>query len=363
MTDLIKDNFGMTLDEILNWKSEGRKSLIAENGTITRLNLSKTFPHAAIRSAEVLRAVTPLFSEAGYASAICVWQELQRKAEASEILEHTLERLYTDPVLLKDKTLWILIQVLLRSQQLFTSKSCSSPTKEETLTGALLGTITTHASVWKEKGEKLLHLAGAKLHIGSIDLQIDHREGKTGGDFGLIVEYERDHKIFYLPLIFQAKRYYGTTADVSQFHNERGYQYATLNNQQCATAYLFYHNGPTKIIENVPPLVKLARETDHPDIRKNTPVGDKSVDFFSFVMKAIAGGSDFPTADNEKDALSMIVATATVEELVAIVAFARSDETLPRLQSAYDAITGKHNLGKEASDDELVTNNDRKPKV
>jgi hypothetical protein len=80
-------------------------------------------------------------------------------------------------------------------------------------------------------------------------------------------------------------------------------------------------------------------------------------------MKAIAGGNDFPTAENETEALSMIVATAPVEELVAIVAFARSDETLPRLQSAYDTIMGRRYLDEEANDDESVKNPDRKPTV
>lgn len=362
MTDLFEENFGMNADEMLKWQVEAMRNLAAESGKATRSNLSKKFPDTAIRSAEALRSNFSLFSETGLASAMLSPQLLQGKG-ADELFEGTLEMLYTNPVFLNDRALWVLVQVLLRSQQQFTTKACSAPTKEETLTGELLGAITSHASFWAEKGQRLLQGANAKLQIGRIELQLNRREGVTGGDFGLIVEYERNGKIFYLPLIFQAKRYEGTTADVSQFHDTRGYQYTVLNNQRCTAAYLFYHNGKSKITDNIPPLAKFVQDTLHPGTRTHTSVEENTFDFFSFVMKAIAGGSDFHTADDEKSALSMIISTAPFDELVAIVALGRSEETQARYESAFASVVADHDHENEAGYEEPGTNNEKRPKL
>ena len=350
----------MNEDDIFRWQDEARRNLSAASGKSVRANLSRKLPATAIRSADLLRSATPLFSKAGYATAI-LWSQVLQGRDAGQLFEETLDRLYTNPVLIEDKALWVLVQVLLRAQQQFTSKSCSAPTKEETLSGELLSAIMSHADIWAEKGERLLNQANARLQIARIDLQLGHREGETGGDFGLIVEYERNGKIFYLPLIFQAKRYDGTTADISRSHKTRGFQYATLRGQKCAAAYLFYNNGKVKITDNIPPLAKSVQDTAPPSVNTHTNVGEKTYDFFSFVMKAIAGGSDFPTAEDEERALSMIISTAPLDELIAIVALGRLDGTQARYESAFTNVTTGYAPDNDTDPDDPWTGNKNRP--
>lgn len=351
MADDIETYFGMSLKEIFTWRGLAQRNLSASDGKATRGNLSNKFPRTAIRCADALRAVTPLFSQAGFARAILWSRALQGKG-AHDVLEGTLEHLYTDPVLIQDKAIWVLAQVLASAQQQFTSISCVTPTREEMLSGELLSAITSHASNWAEKSEQLLDRANAKLQLGRIDLQIQQREGVTGGDFGLIIEYEKNGKTVFLPLIFQAKRYEGKTADISQFNESRGYQYDTLSKRKCAAAYLFYENGTATINNTIPPLAKLVQDTKSPTVKTHTNVDDDSLDFFSFVIKAVSGGREFPTADDEKAALSMIIETAPLDDLIAIVAIGRSDGTQSRYALAYAAIGNGDDPNHAPPDDE-----------
>ena len=51
----------------------------------------------------------------------------------------------------------------------------------------------------------------------------------------------------FVRLVFQAKRYTGSRANISEEHSERGYQFNRLWQVARASSYIFFENGKERI--------------------------------------------------------------------------------------------------------------------
>jgi hypothetical protein len=164
--------------------------------------------------------------------------------------------------------------------------------------------------------------SGSTLSLRRIDLSILGGEQATGGDFGLILDFDDrsgqpTHRGKALggrivPLIFQAKRYVRPNADVSQRHALRGYQYNLLAQNNCTSAYIFYENGRERIDHPVPPLVKSVARVAAP---YRTPVFSDSYDISSYLLNALTEERFAAGVSSASEALRMIYAKADPGQL------------------------------------------------
>lgn len=141
-------------------------------------------------------------------------------------LPQLLERVLAKPPTHRDLAHWWLLITALDASFRFQTNSCGKCTREETLTGALLECLSGRGEVWAEHLRPAIGRMGAELRFHSIDLQVLGGEQETGGDFGLILDFDGrtvlpierdpiDPRSRIVPLIFQAKRYTRPEADVS----------------------------------------------------------------------------------------------------------------------------------------------------
>ena len=143
-----------------------------------------------------------------------------------------------------------------------------------------------------------------------------------------------------IPLVFQAKRYVGLTADISRRHDERGYQFHTLRQTKCASNYIFYENGEDRIPYPALPMVKAASACQPVELFPSTHVFEDSVDLATYILRALNGFADIPAAESREDALNMILANASTDRLSRITILGdKTEGELDRLYgSALDAL-------------------------
>lgn len=246
---------------------------------------------------------------------------------ANRSLPDLLRQVLAAPATHRDLAHWWLLMTALDASIRFQTRSCGTCSKEETLTGALLECISGRGEIWADHLQPLLHRVGADLRLHSLDLQVLGGEQRTGGDFGLILDF--DGKTIPLlergpthprprivPLIFQAKRYVRPNADVSQRNPTRGPQKDLLATNEALSAYIFYEDGTKPIESPLPPLVKLVGDvTGH----SSTDATDKSLDLPSFLLRAATDNAFAPEAATAEDALRMIYSKADPRQLRALV--------------------------------------------
>jgi hypothetical protein len=223
-----------------------------------------------------------------------------------------------DPVVFSDVAIWCLFFATVEAAAAFQLNHCPSPSEEGHLSGLLLGALEGRCEQWRRLASAPLERSGSSLSLQRIDLSILGGEQASGGDFGLVLEFEPHTSPLTLmpqtgtarrvvPLVFQAKRYVRPTADVSQHHHARGYQYHLLGQNECASAYIFYENGRARLEWPVPPLVKPVRKVVTPD---RTPVFTDSYDLPSYLLNALTDSRFAAGASSAHEALRMIYANA-----------------------------------------------------
>ncbi len=225
----------------------------------------------------------------------------------------------------------MLFFALLESSANFQIDHCPSPSEEGLLTGMLLSEISRQCEVWRKVAAKPLDRMQTTLSLDRIDLSIRGGEQATGGDFGLILQIDdrgtqpaslpEAYGVRIVPLIFQAKRYVRPTADVSQKHDIRGYQYDLLSQNQCASAYIFYENGIRRVRRPVPALIKSVANVSSPD---RTPVFNDSLDLPCYLFKALHDSAFAPGASSPEEALRMIYANADAGQLASLAVISNS---------------------------------------
>jgi hypothetical protein len=258
------DSFGIDMDEMILARAAAIKSIDSALVQLSRRILEEASPMTceAIRLA-LLAPWLSAYSEAGQATLVLKTRDLP---EAIATWDGVLHNLLANPVSFRDIAVWSLYFAALEGAAAFQLDECPSPCEEGHLSGLLLGALKGRCERWRQIASAPLERSGSSLSVQRIDLSILGGEQATGGDFGLVLDFDcrssqpmdsaagRGARI--VPLIFQAKRYIRPIVDVSRHHHIRGYQYNLLSQNECASAYIFYENGREPIDRPVLPLVK-----------------------------------------------------------------------------------------------------------
>ena len=323
------DEFGLTGQEATDMHFLARNAVRTQKSILSRQILESESHETTVRIARAFRAGWLRgFSKAGQYRTVL---EVRDHPTNIDSLAWVVTDFLVDPLVYRNIAAWCLHHSLQESSTAFQLDFCPSPTSEGSLTGSLLALISERCKSWTEEADKPLMRTKASISLHRIDLSILGGEQVTGGDFGLVLDFEEkwaqpasrkeppNSRI--VPLIFQAKRYTRPTADVSHRHDIRGYQYDLLTRNKCASAYVFYENGTRKTDSPLPPLIKPAERVAKPG---RTNIFEDSLDLPSYFFKAMYDTSFGPTAASPEEALRMMYANADADQLAMLAVIADS---------------------------------------
>jgi hypothetical protein len=316
------------------------------------MELRSFSPEAEAHICQSLRSKA--FDEEGYAAAGKYLLAILCKNDPTQLdlLPEFLAQVLAPPGSLRDLAHWWLLFASLAASVRFRQR-CIAPSREETLTGRLLECLSTEGEKWGQHLLPMLSRTGSQLQMHNIDLQLLGGEQATGGDFGLILDFDGrtlqpserhngQNTGRIVPLIFQAKRYARPTADVSQYNNLRGYQRDVLASNTCASAYIFYENDRAAIPQPLPPLVK---RVEHVQGCDKTDVRHDSLDLASYLLRAATDQAYAPSALDTEDALRMIYANADSTHLAALLVISGDPNSGNRYSSSLATVASE--LGDE----------------
>ena len=330
------EEFGLTVDESLELKGVAENAMETEKALVSRLILEHASPETNERIREALVAGGfKAFSEAGQASLILLARDNPNEFQS---LESVLKRVLVDPLMHRSIATWCFYFALQESSADFQLDHCPSPTEEGQLTGFLQGEISTKCEVWRKIAAGPLDRTETTLSLERIDLSILGGEQETGGDFGLVLDFNdkgtqpaiRNESVGtrIVPLILQAKRYVRPKADIYQKHVTRGYQYEMISQNQCASAYIFYENGTNRLDRPAPPMIKPVSNVSPPPYR--TAVFEDSLDLPTYFLKALYDNSFAPGASSPTEALEMIYGSAHSGQLSSLAVISNSGKAEER---------------------------------
>ncbi len=373
-SDLFKE-FGLYLDEICSFNEKSHKDNSGNKSEFSRANtlrkhqgLSKHIARELWECKQVLSKVG-LLGQIGMAKdSVQSLQENIEKPSAIDDWESLLQRLYFDPLVFKNRVIWFLFQALLEAQRDFALEACPPQSHEAYLTGELVGRIRAACDSWCSAAQRYLSRSDNTIEISRIDLSVGGYEQATGGDLALILDIDEaeinpcDLELdtlqltgplrgsVIIPIVFQAKRYVGETADISQHHKDRGYQFNTLRQIVCASNYVFYENGTERIRFPALPMVKASSACRPVETSPRTEVFENSVDLATYILRAVNGFADIPSAHSREDALNMILANASADRVghVAILANKSGRDLLYR--NALDTLRNEIAVGPTDTD-------------
>ena len=311
----------------MRWSA--RKAVNAEKSILSRQILECVSHATTVRIAQAIRAGWFRgFSKTGQGMIIGLHRDGLVDIDS---LEWLLTDFLVDPLVYRNPAAWCLHHALQESSAAFQLDSCPSPTSEERLSGILLAKISDRCDAWTKVASAPLKRTEGSITLRCIDLSILGGEQATGGDIGLVLDFEEkwiqpasreeSPNSRIIPLIFQAKRYVRSMARVSQRHKVRGSQHGLLTRNKCASAYIFYENCTKKIDSPLPPLIKPAERVAKPG---RTNVFEDSLDLPSYFFKAMYDTSFGPTAASPEEALRMMYSNADTGQLAILAVIADS---------------------------------------
>lgn len=336
------DVFGISLDEILAMRDFSQVETFGVKGCFARLLTTMRTQDSGAYIADQLWECKQILSKVGLHLRIDLTSQPKptraTKSACVEkpVWEQILERIYCDPVAIRNRVVWLFFHACLQAERKFSLEVCPAHSREDILTGKLLGEIKAACAAWATASSSFLARCSNVLELSSIDLTIGGREQETGGDFALILDITEDvscaedlaeevialtggpKRNIFVPLIFQAKCYTGEDADISQKHKTRGYQFNRLRQSKCASSFIFYENGKDPIEFPVLPMVKLTSDCSAIEISRTTSVFDQSVNLATYILRALNGFDNIPTARTREDALNMILANTSPDEIIKI---------------------------------------------
>lgn len=342
------NTFGMDVFEVLA-ASERAKALIDDPETVRGVQeFMNSSPGASKRKSYAMRGTSAWLASAGRLTMTQMSFSDPLKMDSWDVL---LDRILIHPPCYRDLADWWLYFAALEASIGFQLEVCTAAKREEQLTGRLLGELSAQTKRWAEVIAPAVARSGATLAISDIDLELGGGEQATGGDFGLILDFDGrtvqpgeqkrpdDRRI--VPLIFQAKRYARPEADVSQTHLKRGPQRTLLASNTCASAYLFYDNlGAPET--PLPPLVKPVVQVPYAG---RTNVLDDSIDFATYLLQAATDPVTAPRAHSTDDALRMIFSQADPGDLSALVVLSSDPQAGNRYRSGLSMLKHLMNRG------------------
>lgn len=355
------DSFGLKVDEIFAARAAAKSCMDSPQVQLSMRLLEGASPPTcdAIRSALTAPWLSA-YSEAGQAKLVLMARDPH---EAIATWDGVLHNLLADPVTFRDIAIWCLFFATLEGAAAFQLDECPSPSEEGHLSGLLLATLKGRCEHWRRIASAPLERSSSSLSLQRIDLSILGGEQATGGDFGLVLDFEgrssqpvhradrRGGRI--VPLVFQAKRYIRPTADVSRHHHIRGYQYDLLSRNECASAYIFYENGREPIERPVPPLVKPVGKVAGPS---RTPVFTDSYDLASYLLNALTDDRFAAGATSADEALRMIYAKAHTRQIAYLAVISNDARANQRYAAALaDLALALSDQGDETSTEHETT--------
>lgn len=337
--------FGLDHDEIFSWLSRAHETIKHPKTEISLLITQNKNERISKIVAECLWKCETVASAIGKIKKIQISKDamvLHDDGSVKSITEFRkwsflLERLYSDPLSIENKAVWLFFQAIFEAQRDFALDVCPPTSNETFLTGRFVGSIKTACDAWSHFAAPYLSRSNQRIAISQIDLSVGGYEQKTGGDLALILDIEESpiahwglnrtpprsstppQRNSIIPIVFQAKRYTGKRADISEHHNVRGYQFDMLRQTTCASSYIFFENGPTRIEYPALPMVKASSSCAHPSLSPRTEVFENSLDFATYILQAIDGSGDAPAAKTREDALNMILANASPDRIGQVV--------------------------------------------
>ncbi len=319
-------------------KKRARIETFNKKALLARLSTARRTPDAGAYISEQLWACHRVLSAAGVHNLMYLTRDLVERGVARLCWEELLDRRFGDPMNVQNRAVWLLFHVCLQAQRDFALDVCTARSREDLLTGRFLEGIKGACAVWAESSSSYLRRVENVLEVCSLDLTVGGAEQETGGDFALILDIKGipscaedfEHSVvtlteggprgdLFVPLIFQAKRYTGSTADIARINSTQGYQFNKLRQRDCASAYIFYENGDNGIDYPALPMVKPAHKCLPVESHRKTGVFEGSVDFATYILRAANGFDDMPAAQTREDALNMILANASPEGLTKLV--------------------------------------------
>jgi hypothetical protein len=334
--------FGLKLEEITSLSRSANDLLFDKLSAQQRRTLCLRLHDQGREIVESLYRLHNTFSAVSVSQTILMAKEaVEGKRELFDIIswDALLSRVFSHPVAMRDRAVWGLYMAAIEAQRDFAHSFCPAPTREDGLSGSFRTTLFSSARRWGDLMQTVLNRVDACLEVDAIDLSVLGGEQETGGDFALIVDINQ-HALcredeqaeilrnglftrskFALPLIFQAKRYTGDQAEVDQYNDRRGYQYDALRRTDCASAYIFYNNGTKRIDAPLLPLVKRVDDIAHPGDHGRTDVLEGSVDFATYLIRAI-DNAKYPAASDPEEAINMVLANADMGRLTKLVVLA-----------------------------------------
>lgn len=351
--------FGMDPPEIAA-AVDCAQALLGDAATIRGMGeFTSACPAADKRKSDAVRGTSGWLADAGTASMIYLFKEDPAKLNSWQTL---LGRVLVHPPCYRDLADWWLFFTALDAATGFQLERCTASKREQRLTGHLLEALAAQGKVWSEAIAPAIARSGATLAINEIDLEVGGGEQSTGGDFGLILDFDgrtiqpgaakRQDDRRIIPLIFQAKRYARPNADVSQTNVTRGPQRTLLASNRCASAYIFYENLDNPATP-LPPLVKPVASI--PSATK-TNVLDDSLDFATYLLRAATDPVCAPRANSADDALRMIFAEAAPSDLSALVVVSSDPGAINRYRSSLLML--KHMMARDGDEEQHVHQQD-----
>ncbi|WP_133650848.1 hypothetical protein [Paraburkholderia flava] len=327
------DVFGISLDEITAMQDLAFDKSLGEKANLSRLLTARRTQDSGAHIAKQILECRHILSKVGLYKFMSLMQELNSAKIGQPEWETVLKQIYNEPVAVRNRVIWLFFHACLQAECDFSLDVCPAHSREDVLTGRLLEGIKAACTSWAEASSSYLSRVQNVLGVSSIDLTIDGGEQKTGGDFALILDIEesvscdadlepevialtgRPRGDVFVPLLFQAKCYTGSRADISQKNSVRGYQFNQLRQANCASSYIFYENGKSRIDFPALPMVKSTSACKPIEVSRSTEVFDQSIDFATYILRAANGFESIPAAKTREDALNMILANTSPDAL------------------------------------------------
>jgi hypothetical protein len=355
------DAFGISLHEILALTKLASMQTYGDRGRFARLLTKGRTVDAGAHIADQLWGCRQILSKVGLLNTIYLSQRLVREQAARPDWEQILEQIYTAPVAVRNRTIWLLFHSCLQAERDFALDACPARSHETFLTGRLVEKISAACASWAATAASYLERVEKALEVSSIDLSVAGGEQETGGDFALILDIKENplrsedmepdvivltgppRGDVFVPLVFQAKRYTGSTANISQKHSERGYQFNRLRQVRCASSFIFYENGEERIKDPTLPMVKPVSACEPVETSPNIQVFRDSVDFATYILRAVDGCDGIPAATTREDALNMILANTSPDRLSRIAVLGNTSGLDHQYEDALKRLMGEIN--------------------
>ncbi|QDQ82910.1 hypothetical protein [Paraburkholderia megapolitana] len=364
------DAFGLSVNEVINMQSLAHAQTFSDKGRLARFATAQRTREAGAYIAQQLWECRQILSKVGIYKRVYL---IQQEQVTQPTWEQILERIYDEPVATRNGTIWLLFHACLQAERDFSLDVCPAHSREDVLTGRLLEGIKAACTIWAEASSSYLNRIKNTLEISSIDLTVGGGEQETGGDFALILDIKENASSLedsepdittltgerrgdaFVPLVFQAKRYVGSNADISQKHDTRGYQFNSLRQVNCASNYIFYENDKEHISTPALPMVKPVSACKAIETSRVTGVFSESVDFATYILRAANGFSDIPAARTREDALNMILANTSPSNVSRLTILGNTSDLSAKYRDALRQLQTeiKEGIRQESPQDDL----------